>query len=131
MPAECTFGCAACFQGDASAIWTARPFESRILLLDDSHFSIHIMQCRHCGQRCVKIFTEFVDWSGGDDAQYWSLIPLSPDETQHFADQGVTVNIRQLEAISAGRPILQASFPTGKDSSIRWMIGPVWIVPGR
>jgi len=123
-----TFGCPKCFQGDAAAVWNARNLTHLAQLVDESHFSIHILACKNCGQRCVKTFTEFIDWSGGDDAQYWYLIPLSKDEADTLAWQGENANIKFIEHASTARPILQVDYPTGKEKRIFWNKGPVWIV---
>src|SRR5215207_172312 len=40
-------------------------------LADESHYGLAVLACRHCGQHCAKVFIEFIDWSAGDDAQYW------------------------------------------------------------
>jgi hypothetical protein len=124
-------GCKACFQGDAEKVWNARQFDSLARLVDDSHFSITIMACAWCGQRCVKTFTEFVDWSGGDDSQYWYLIPITADEADQLVAQGEKVDTKQIDAMSAGRRVLQADFPTGKEKRIHWANGPILIVPGH
>ncbi len=31
-------------------------------LVDESHFDISILACPVCGQRCVSIFTEMIDF---------------------------------------------------------------------
>ena len=125
------FGCDVCFRGDAASVWKAWPFRTLAELVDESHFSIQILACRACGQRCAKVFTEFVDWSGGDDAQYWSVIPLTGDEADELSKQGEAAEIKRIEAFSAGRPYLQADFPTGKPARIVWQQGPVWIARGH
>ncbi len=124
------WGCAACFQGDAAAVWRAKPFQSRTRLVEESHFSIEVMQCGCCGQRCVKVFTEFVDWVGGDDAQYWTVIPVTAAEAGQLRAQGAAVSTELIEGLSRGRRYLQADYPTGKEKRVLWSVGPVWIMRG-
>lgn len=125
------FGCKACFQGDAEKVWEARQFDSVARLVDDSHFSIAVMVCEWCGQGCVKVFTEFVDWSGGDDAQYWYLIPITADESDGLIAQGEKVDTKSIDAMSAGRRILQVDYPTGGEKRVHWAVGPTLIVQGH
>ena len=44
---------------------------------DDSHLIRTLTQCKRCGQLYFHEFYEIVDWSGGNDAQYSSWIPVS------------------------------------------------------
>ena len=129
MPTDARFGCAACFGGDAERVWSEHPFEPVVTLVDDSHFTVRIMRCRACGQRAVRTFTEFVDWSGGDDAQYWTVIPLTPEEAEQLIAQGEHVSATLIGQLSDGRWCLQADHPTGKPQRIVWARGPMWIMP--
>jgi len=124
------FGCAACFRGSAPEVWKAKPFVSVSRLVDDSHFTVDVMKCRTCGQPCVKVFTEFIDSQAGDDAQYWSVIPLTPIESGRLIAQGQKVNTKLIEAMSHGRRYLQADYPTGKNERVVWSVGPLWIMQG-
>src|ERR1700722_13185957 len=77
------FGCDKCFKADAQAMALAKTklkFVAR--LVDESHFMVSILACPACGQRCVSIFTETIDWTGGDDSQYVSVLPVTLQESK-------------------------------------------------
>lgn len=123
-------GCTACFKGDPEKVWNAGQWNSITRLIEESHFSIEVMACRVCGQKCIRTFTEFIDWSGGDDAQYWYIIPITAHEADGFVAQGENVDTARIDALSAGRRVLQVDYPTGKEKRIRWTNGPTFIVRG-
>lgn len=125
-----TFGCAQCFQDSAEAAAERRRGFSRVAsLVDESHFTVRILECSHCGQRCVSVFTEMIDWSGGDDAQYWSLLPLTRDESERLMAQGEDVDVRTIEELGRERRFLQVDHPTGKPKRILWAEGSLLIGP--
>ena len=76
---ETAFGCSRCRGDDAAAAWTASRATRLRSLIEESHFSVQLTACR-CGQRFATVFTERVDWSGGEDAQDWLMLPLTRDE---------------------------------------------------
>ena len=121
------FGCAHCFQTTPEAAWQARlPLVAE--LLDESHFTVRIQECPHCGQRFVSIFTEMIDWSAGDDAQYWSVLPLTRDESEILLAQGEGVDVKLIESFGRGRRYLQRDYPTGKPERLQWHAD-LWIGP--
>ncbi len=124
------FGCVRCFQCAARDAESARrSFIEISRLVDESHFMVRILACAHCGQRCVSVFTETIDWSGGDDAQYWSLLPLNEDEAAQLIEQGERVDIRAIESLGRDRRYLQVDFPTGKEKRVLWANGHLLIGP--
>lgn len=46
---------------------------------EDSHNSRRLVRCVRCGQLYYKEFFEEIDWIGGEDPQYQTLVPV-PDE---------------------------------------------------
>lgn len=126
-----SFGCAACFGEDAEALWQARPWQHVESLVEESHSGVSLLSCAACGQRFVKIFTEFVDWSGGDDAQHWDVVPISADEARDLSAQGEEVSPQQLGQLGAGRRRLQVDFPTGGARSVRFATGAFWVTQGH
>lgn len=124
------FGCNRCFQAAAEAASEARRhFVEISRLVDESHFIVRILECPHCRQRCVSVFTETIDWSQGDDAQYWSLLPLTDAESEQLISQGEDVDIRLIESLGRDRRYLQVDFPTGKPKRALWAAGNLWIGP--
>jgi hypothetical protein len=43
---------------------------------DDSHLTRSLYKCRECGQRYFHEWYEWVDWKGGKDKMYTTLIPV-------------------------------------------------------
>jgi hypothetical protein len=130
MSAVDQFGCERCFRTSAEAASEARRgFVQLARLVDESHLVVRILACPHCGQRCVSVFTEMIDWSSGDDAQYWSLLPLTLEESEQLLAQGEQVELRLIESFGRERCYLQVDFPTGKPKRVLWaerhlLIGP-------
>ena len=124
------FGCARCFLATAEEAEEARRHFSELSrLIDESHFIVRILACPDCGQRCVSVFTEWIDWSEGDDAQYWSVLPLTREESEQLMAQGEQVDLRLIEALGRRRRYLQVDFPTGKPKRVLWADGNLWIGP--
>jgi hypothetical protein len=124
------FGCARCFLASAEEASEARRhFIEVSRLTDESHIIVRILACPDCGQRCVSVFTETIDWSGGDDAQYWSVLPLTLEESEELVAQGERVDLRWIEALGRHRRYLQIDFPTGKPRRVLWADGYLWIGP--
>ena len=130
MSARIAFGCGRCFQTTEPAAWEARRhFIELARLIDESHFIVRILACPHCGQRCISLFTELIDWSQGDDAQHWSVMPITVEESEILAGQGENVDLRFVEALGPERRYLQVDCPTGEAQTMRWAEGPMRIGP--
>ena len=130
MTATDRFGCPDCFRAMPEVAAAARlAFVELARLIDESHFIVRILACPTCGQRCISIFTEMIDWSGGDDAQYWSLLPLCEEETAVFMAQGESVDIGMIESLGRDRRYLQINYPTGGSKTVAWRSGGLYIGP--
>ena len=58
--------------------------------VDESHLTRALLKCRECGQLYFHEFYERIDWDDGDDAQYWTYIPVpARDEAERMKDAGV------------------------------------------
>jgi len=131
-PSPESFGCARCYGEDADATWVfLRGAQRRHWLVDQSHFDISIRQCPNCGQNFVWIFTEFIDWTDGEDPQYWDVLPITQEETESLAVQGENVDLVQIENLGRGRRRLVANHPKGEPRSILWASGRLSITPGH
>jgi hypothetical protein len=130
MPTDSAFGCQACFQGDAETTWKAmRNFPVVERLIGESHFSVTVLACPECGQRCIRIFTETVDWADGQDPQYWSVVPLTVQESEELIGQGEHVDRHLVEAMGSDRRYLQVDYPKGRDLRAFWANGHLMIGP--
>lgn len=124
------FGCDLCFGDDADAAHAHRR-EPVHELIDDSHFMVSIRRCPACRQQFVSIFTEFVDWTDGDDPQYTDLVPITDDEAGDLVRQGQNVDLRVLEALGAGRRRLVTNYPKGGPKSVFWATGGLSVQRGH
>jgi hypothetical protein len=116
-----TFGCRKCWPNRAGAVWKSRHLlEKEIDLIDESHFHVMILACRSCGQRFVSVFTEKIDWDGGDGAQSWSLMPITVEEQANFS---ATLSEAELERLGPGRRCLEHDHPTGERARTNWTFG--------
>ncbi len=98
------------------------------MLIDESHLIVSIQQCSACGQVFLSIFTEQIDWQGGDDSQARVLVPISADEEKVLADMP-EVTERTLMSLELKRPMLWCVHPTGQDARVMWKDGPLIILP--
>ncbi|MDI2129570.1 hypothetical protein [Yinghuangia seranimata] len=99
-------------------------------VVEDSHFGVSVRVCPSCGQRFVVIFTEFVDWSGGDDAQYFDIVPVTEDEAAAVV-AGNGADLAALGALGAGRRRLSSGWPTGGVKTISWRTGAFNVTEGH
>ena len=84
--------------------------------LDDSHWSRSLLRCRECGQLYFYEFYEVVDWEGGDDASYSTLIPLADANAAEALKTTSPVELLQFV------PRLQWDYPReAKAASVRWI----------
>jgi len=120
-PAAGGFGCAGCWPADADAAWHARQSLSREAeLADEPHYHVMILACAACGQRFLSAMIETVDWANGDDAQHWSLLPLTPYEA---AKLRLGSSDSELEALGRDRRSLRRDHPGGGMARAFWSTG--------
>ncbi|MGA2229968.1 MAG: hypothetical protein ABSH22_03495 [Tepidisphaeraceae bacterium] len=121
------FGCEQCFKADAQAMALAKTkFRLLARLVDEEHFIVSILACPECGQRCVSIFTETIDWVGGDDSQYVSVLPITEEEAAALVASGNDL-VKRIEALGRGRPVWRDDDPTGGPRRIWWGKEGLWI----
>ena len=127
-----TPGCSLCGEQDADLAWAN--YERLAIdeyVVDDSHFIITLRRCPECGRRFVWIFTEFVDWVGGDDAQYRQIVPVSEAEAQAIARGGEHLDLDWLGSLGRGRRHLRTYWPTGHPTEIvLWSTLEILVMPG-
>ncbi len=93
------------------------------MLVDEFHFIVSILECPSCSQLFVSVLTEIVDWVGGDDSQYWTLMPITAAEAVASREQGDSLSEAKLAALGAGRRSLHRDYPTGEAQRIYWSAG--------
>jgi hypothetical protein len=101
------------------------------VLEDDSHFIVQLRRCAKCSQRFVWIFTEFVDWEGGNDPQYRDILPVTPAEAERIARQGRDVDFRWVAELGRGRRYLRTNWPSNeRKQTADWASGELFITRG-
>ena len=82
-----------------------------------------ILSCPDCDQRYVSVFAETVDWVGGEDPQYWTLLPVTIAEAETLIARREAVNDAVLIALGPGRRSLRRDFPKGQPPRVSWGTG--------
>lgn len=123
-----TMGCAECSGRDAARAWDASQHTRRASVVDESHFSIRTSECA-CGQRFVVVFTERIDWSGGEDDQTWVLLPIDGAEEDRITKAGESGAGAVIVELGRERRFLVRAYPTGKELSAWWRDGGLSIGP--
>lgn len=121
-------GTCTCLGADATAasefLRKARQVEE---LVDESHLGVSLIQCAGCRQIFLRIFTELIDWSAGDDSQAWVSVPIDAREAEQLRanrDWAAFVG-----AVPADRRFLARVLPRGGGGGSSWGIGGVPIFP--
>ena len=123
-------GCAACFGGSAEQVSQARRrLAAGARLVDDSHFSVLLRVCGVCGQRFVDVFSERIDWQGGNDPQAWLLVPVSDDEANRLRGLDEASVEGAVLALSPKRRCLDEYWPSEGGRIVRFSQGPLMIMP--
>jgi hypothetical protein len=128
---EDNFGCKRCWPSSAEAAWEARgQLKREELLVDESHYRVMILSCSACAQRFISIFSEKIDWAGGEDPQFWTVVPLTHEEAGDLCCRRGSLSEAELMSLAHGRRSLQRDFPKGADKpSVCWATG-IWF-PGH
>ena len=118
------FGCERCWPTAADDAWQARSaLATEHDLIDESHFHVTIRLCHACSQRFVAVFTETIDWVDGDDPQYWTLLPITAEETAQLVERRGSLTATKLDALGSGRRCLQHDHPKGQAARSYWRSG--------
>lgn len=81
--------CGRCFGEDAEHAWgNCGQLAVDAAVVEESHFIVQLRSCCACAQRYLWIFTEFVDWENGEDAQYRRILPVTQAEASAVAAEG-------------------------------------------
>jgi hypothetical protein len=124
------FGCGACYGADATSAWEhfLGGMDSDPPIVDDPHFSAAIVRCRNCAQAFLRIFTEITDWSGGDNPQYITIVPVTGAEAAALADGAIPV--LRAGKLGAGRRHLISDWPSEQERRLMWSSGEFLVSEG-
>jgi hypothetical protein len=129
-PPERQFGCERCYGTDAETSW--KYFRSGCEhdgnLVEDSHFIVGLRRCRACSQRFVNVFTEFIDWHGGEDPQYVTIMPLTDAEADALLDG--SLDVHDVGGLGRDRRHLKSDWPSGAPARRHWSRGTFAVVEG-
>ncbi len=123
-----SFGCSACWPPSAEGAWKARQdlLEHEEDIVNESHYHVMILKCPTCAQRFISIFSEQIDWVAGEDPQYWTVMPLTPEETADLVRRGSSLPESDLMNLAPARRSLQRDFSAGAHKpSVFWSMG-IW-----
>ena len=124
MESEQDFGCAECWQQDASLVISAfSVLKIDSYLIDESHYIVAIRYCLKCSQKFLSVFTEMVDYADGDDPQYRMVMPITTDESEKLIQLGDFISNKNLASIGIGRRSLRWDYAKGATVSIYWGTG--------
>ena len=120
-------GCEQCLPSSAEAAWKDRRIRTAELI-DESHYHVMILACPECGQRFLWVFTEMIDWVNGDDAQYWTVLPITESEAVELTRRASELTEGEINKLGSGRRSLFRDYPTGGSPREFWgrgiMVGP-------
>lgn len=90
---------------------------------------VSVTICIDCGQRFVRVFSEQIDWHGGDDPQHTEIVPARPDELTALtpgASERTVVELLQ-RLCADGRPRLVRDWPSSGSIHTAWTTGHLWL----
>ena len=117
-------GCDQCWPQSASTAWErSRSLKHKHSLVRESHYHVTIAACPFCSQHFVRIFTETIDWLGGNDPQYSTVYPLSPEEADYLGQLGEDVTEQILNGLPSERMSLIHDFPRAGGVQTHWSQG--------
>jgi hypothetical protein len=122
--------CPSCHDPDPRRAWErSRRLAVEARLVEESHFSVRLVRCAACGQAYANVFSERIDWAGGNDPQDWLVLPLDAEEARAIAGTAEDAVERALNALPP-RPFLLRWFARdGETPELAWREGPIWVAP--
>ena len=105
-------GCGHCWPPSADAAWKARRIHTAELI-DEPHYHVMILAYPECGQLFLWVFTEMIDWANGDDAQYWTVLPITESEAAELTRRGSELTEIEINSLGSDRRSLRKNYPTG------------------
>ncbi len=115
------FGCAHCWPETPDAAMTAiLALPIQVRLVDESHFIVLLRECPVCSQQFLSVFSELVDWMGGDDSQFRTFLPVTKAEVEEMMRLGGLLAEKYLYGVGMDRKSLWYEHPKGEPSRVDW-----------
>ena len=115
------FGCNECLPDGADEAWEAfGKSEIDARLIDEMHFIVLVRSCLSCGQRCVSVFTETIDWEHGEDPSFRTVLPITEEEVLMLTTADSQVVESLLYGLDSTRQSLCRDWPTGAEAKNFW-----------
>jgi len=92
-----------------------------------SHFDISLRRCR-CGADWLAVFTELIDFGGGDDSQAWTLVPLTVAAASRLRAVRPVTEGDLVACLGQVRHIMRV-WPRGGTLGVSWAEGPLIVLP--
>ena len=117
-------GCKYCYSTDANTAFEL-VLKTRVNnnLISESHLSVRLRKCKHCGQQYLVIFNEKIDWEHGEDPQHWKVLPISIDESKLILSSEKRNEqdlFQTIELIAIGRTTLNMEWPKKQNQRVSW-----------
>ncbi|MEM6292825.1 MAG: hypothetical protein AAGA54_16240 [Myxococcota bacterium] len=113
---------------DAAVAWRDRTQLVAVAdLCHESHFSVALQRCSACGQQFASVFSERIDWHGGNDPQSTLLLPVEDAEASALLSAGDDVE-HVLHTLGP-RKHLDAYFGSGPAHEVHWSDGAPLFMP--
>jgi hypothetical protein len=116
-------GCAACIPAEPPATTEDIALDLVAWLVDESHYIVSVRTCPSCGQEFLRVFTERIDWVGGEDPQRITMLPISHQEALDLIALGENVDETQLSRMGLDRRFLEFDWPAGQPMTSRYTTG--------
>lgn len=116
-------GCPACIPQNAPTRSDSLGLDPVSRLVDESHYIVTICACPNCGQQFVRIFTERIDWAGGEDPQRTTILPITHEEAQAMIAAGEHLDEAELSRMGLERRFLEFDWPSDESMRSRYTTG--------
>jgi hypothetical protein len=116
-------GCPACIPQKAPAHSESLALDPVSRLVDEAHYIVTICACPRCGQEFLRIFTERIDWGGGEDPQRVTVLPITHEEARALISAGEHLHEADLSRMGLERRFLEFDWPSGESMRSRYTTG--------
>jgi hypothetical protein len=115
-------GCRECIPEEPASA-NALQLGEEARLIDESHFTVKIRFCTHCGQKFLWVFTEQIDHVNGEDPQCWSVLPISPEEAEALREAGDDLDLEAVSRLGMRRRFLRDESPAFGPRNCGYLFG--------